>query len=598
VAKEQVSLFGLVIVNDRRIAYGKINPEESGELFIRHALVQGETHQNYDFMTHNRSIIDQIETLEHKRRKKDILVSEEDIYLFYHSKLPEPFYNIRTFSKFIKDQENQDFLKMTIEDLQRSAIDPEELSLFPDSLTMENGEFSLEYEFNPGSEKDGVTLNVPAVSASQVSKSSVDRLVPGLFEEKIAALIKALPKKYRIKLLPVSQKAKIITNEMPKEDKPLFTLLSTFIQKRFNLLIPATLWMDTELPDHLKMRISIRDEKGKEVKAVRDKTILNEFSKTLPPSKNDAFHIAQKKYERSPVKEWDFGDLENFILIDKKNGFTQKGYPGLKIEPGPDVLKSSPVISLRLFKSDKEAQDCHCQSIALLFQLCYPGDFKALKKDISRASGIKQMAPFFNGRTKFQPALFNRITTDLFAKNIRTQKKFKTHADRVKTLYDEGQKFIKIILILGREYQACFELIQKLSFKHQKRVKTFDMLSALFIELKNLVPANFADLYTIEKIRQLHRYVVCIRIRAQRIADNSLKEEKKMVQLKPYTRHLNSLLSSLTENSSVEKSQKVEEFFWLIEEYKISLFAPELKTAIKISSKKLDQFLTRLSALI
>ncbi|MBU2628725.1 MAG: ATP-dependent RNA helicase HrpA, partial [Proteobacteria bacterium] len=208
VAIEQVSLFGLIIVTGRQIAYGKINSEEAFELFIRHALVQGEIHQKFDFMTHNRQLIDELETLENKRRKKDILASEDDMYLFYKSRLPNPFYDIQTFSRFVKDQQNQDFLKMTLKDLQKSSFDKDELSLFPDALSMGSGKFGLEYKFKPGSKKDGVTIKVPASSASLVSKNHVDRLVPGLFEEKIAALIKALPKTYRVKLMPVVEKAK------------------------------------------------------------------------------------------------------------------------------------------------------------------------------------------------------------------------------------------------------------------------------------------------------------------------------------------------------------------------------------------------------
>jgi ATP-dependent RNA helicase HrpA len=603
VAKEQVSLFGLIIVTDRNIAYGKINSVEAGELFIRHALILGEIHQKFEFMTHNLSLIETLETLENKRRKKDILASEDDIFLFYQSRLPKLFYNIRTFARFIKDQKNQDFLKMTMEDLQRSLVDEDELSLFPDTLTMDQGKFRLEYEFNPGSKKDGITLNVPAASTLMVSKNRVDRLVPGLFEEKIAGLIKALPKKYRVKLVPVSEKAAIIAKEMPKEDAPLFSQLSSFIQKRFNFVIPASLWSDKDLPDHLKMRFSIRDEKGKEIKALRDKAVLSQFSATSTPKTNNAFERVQKKYEIINIKEWNFNDLEAFIIITREKDFTQKGYPGLKIENKigirSDKKNPLPILSLRLFKSEQAALDSHVCGIKKLFELTYPNDFKALKKDINTASGIKQMAPFFNGQTKFQQSIFNLVIHTLFAKNIRTKKAFALHAQtQLKNFYNTGQEFIKNFLALGKEYQTCFELIQKLSFQHQKKEKTFQILTSLFQDLKNLVPQNFADLYDYERIKHLHRYIACIRIRAQKAVDNPLKEEKKAIALIRYTNHLNTVLASLSENSSPEKSQKTEEFFWLLEEYKISLFAQELKTNIKISAKKLDQFLIKLSTMI
>jgi ATP-dependent helicase HrpA len=286
---------------------------------------------------------------------------------------------------------------MTMEDLQKSAVDEAELCLFPDALTMNSGRFRLDYEFNPGSQRDGVTLNVPASSASLVSRNRVDTLVPGLFEEKIAALIKALPKKFRVKLVPVSDKARIIAQEMPRQDKPLFNLLSAFVQQKFNLSIPPTLWSDKALPDHLKMRISIRDEQDREIKAIRDKQVLNEFPATRVPQTADAFSLAQKKYEITDIQEWNFKDLEPWIIVSQEKEFTQKAYPGLKIEPGPKSPKSDPVLSLRLFTSDATARESHCQGVRQLFLKCFPDQFKALKKDIRASAGIRQMAPFFNG---------------------------------------------------------------------------------------------------------------------------------------------------------------------------------------------------------
>ncbi len=597
VAKVQVSIFGLIIVNGRTVAYGKINPVESGEIFIRTALIKGEIHQKFEFMTHNQTLIEELETLEHKTRKKDILASVEDIFLFYQKRLPEPFFNIRTFSKFIKNQKNQNFLKMTISDLQKSDIDTDELSHFPDALTMPNGRFSLEYAFNPGSKKDGVTIKVPATSAAQVSKNQVDRLVPGLFEEKITALIKGLPKKYRVKLVPVTEKARLIAKELPQKDKPLFSLLSAFVHKRFNLIIPATVWTENDLSDHLKMRIAITDKKGKEIKAVRDKTILNEFAAQLPQDSGNAFDRAKKKYERCHLREWNFNDLEDYIIIEQENEFTQKGYPGLACEADSKTKES--FLSLRLFKSETAAKKSHCMGIKQLFLFCFAENFKALKKDINRSGDIKKIAPSFSGQTVFKQDIYNLITDSLYKKDIRTKKEFDSVAQiQNPKLYTKGQEIIKTIAQTGKEYQTCFELIQKLSFVHQKKKKTFDHLSALFIDLKNIVPENFAALYAYNRIKQLHRYITCIRIRAQRFVDDPLKEEKKAALLSKYIHQLSSALSSLSQDSSDEKSCAVEEFYWLIEEYKISLFAQQIKTPIKISAKKLDKFYTQISAMI
>ncbi|MFH2058230.1 MAG: ATP-dependent RNA helicase HrpA [Pseudomonadota bacterium] len=597
IASEQVSLFGLVLINDRKKAYGNINPVESGDIFIRHALVQGEIHQKFEFMAHNHELIENLKTLENKLRKKDILASEEDIFEFYQSRLPKPFYNIQSFSKFIKDQNDPNFLKMRLEDLQKAEFNEQEMALFPDTLTMAEGKFKLGYEFNPGSKKDGVTIKVPAASASLVSENSLDVLVPGLFEEKIAALIKALPKRYRVKLVPVSEKAHIIATHMPKEDRPLFSMLSAFIQNRFNLLIPANQWSDAELPDHLKMRISIQDDHGKEIKAIRNKQVLKEYAHARSKKEGNAFDKVQKKYERHDIMTWDFNDLDEFIPIEQENEFTQNGYPALVNEIDPKT--NTQHLCLRLFRSEKKAITAHKQGVKKLFQLCFPDDFKSLQKDINRSAELKQIALFFNGQARFQTSVFNLVVKTIFEKNIRTKKQFQTLAKKqLDQLYHTGQTFIKTIVALGKEYQACFDLIQKLSFKYQQKLKAFEILTQLFKDLKNIVPPNFADLYEYDRIIHLHRYVAGIRIRAQKAVDNPLKEEQNAAQLLKYTRRLDDLLASLSQESSAEKSSEIESFFWMLEEYKISLFAQEIKTPVKVSAKKLDQLLIKLSTMI
>jgi ATP-dependent RNA helicase HrpA len=590
---EQVSLFGLIIVAGRKVAYGRVNPEEACEIFIRHALVQGEIDLPLKFMVHNQGLIQDLEALENKTRKKDILASEEDIWAFYHSRLPRPFFNIHTFRKFLKDQKDDNFLRMTLADLQRSQVDDRELALFPDSLAMEQGQFALEYEFNPGAATDGVTLNVPVDSAVLVSKHSVDRLVPGLFEEKVAALIKNLPKKHRIRLVPVQDTATLIARQMKREDKPLFTLLSSFILQKFGITIPPTLWSEENLPDHLRMRISIRDGKNREIKSMRDLSILGQFASHRPSDKDTEFERLRKTYEQDPIKDWSFPDLEPHISLVQPDGFIQKVYPGLKIDPRDQTL------SLRLFKSGPIALASHIKGIRALFELTFPDDFKTLKKDIKAATGLKQMAPYFNGFAQFHQSIFNAIVKEMFEKDLRKKEDFNAHGNKIRTqLYVRTQKILKMILTVGKEYDAGFSLIQKLSLQHKKKPASFELLTRLFNELKNLTPANFLELYALGRVEHLPRYLACIRIRAQRAVDNPVKEGQKYLLINPFDHKLKTLLSSLSERSSREKASAVESFYWLLEEYKISVFAQEIKTHGKISAKKLDKELTRISTMI
>lgn len=281
-ATEQVSLFGLIIVAGRAVPYGKINPQEAGDIFIRRALVDGEIHQPFAFMVHNQNLIEELEEAEHKTRQRDILASTEDMVQFYHARLPRPFYHIKTFAKFLKDQKDDTFLRMTRQDLEKNKADQDHLALFPDVLNTAQGNFALSYRFDPGNDTDGVTVKVPADMAAQVPMTAVEKLVPGLFEEKIAGLIKGLPKSYRVRLMPVQATAARIAKNLPQNDTPLFSQLSAFIRKHYGLTIPATAWSEDHLADHLKMRISIRDHKDREITSLRDPSILNRFPHAAP----------------------------------------------------------------------------------------------------------------------------------------------------------------------------------------------------------------------------------------------------------------------------------------------------------------------------
>ncbi len=593
VASEQVSLFGLVIINGRKVAYGRINPVESGALFIRHALVEGEIFRQFGFMDHNRELIRELEDLENKTRKRDILASEDDIFTFYQSRLPEPFFNIRTFARFIKEQQDDTFLRMTLEDLQKTRVDEDQLALFPDRLVMDQGEFALTYDFDPGSETDGVTLKVPADSAPLVSRNRVDALVPGLFEEKIAALIKALPKKYRVRLVPVQDTATCIAREMPASDRPLYTRLSEFIHQKYRFLIPAKTWSDTTLPDHLKMRISIRDEKDKEIKSLRDLSKLGQFAATRPGSKSTAFERACEQYEKDNISTWDFPDLPADIPLDQEGGFTRNVFIGLKVEGTERKL------ALRLFKSGSSALDSHGKGVCRLFELAYPDDIKALKKDIRSAPGLRQIAPYFNGSGSFQDMVYTAVARAFLVKNIRTREAYEDFVRDVRPgLYAGGQESIKAVMAVGREYETCFMLVQKLSLQYKDRPLPFEGLTRVFNELKNLCPPNFLDLYDMERVRLLPRHIACLAIRAQRAADNPAKENQKQELIRPFERRLEALVSGLDENASREKADAVEDFFWMLEEYKISIYAQELKTRFKVSAKRLDKTLMHIATMI
>ena len=310
VANEQVSLFGLLIAANRKVLYGPKDPDESTGIFIRSALVEGDLeipkgNRNFSFLGHNNALIDDVRGVEDRIRRRDILISEEDLFAFYAEKITH-IWDIRTFTRHLKQMGGDAQLKMDPEAIARYTPEAEELAAFPKGITVGGGNFSLSYAFEPGEEKDGVTLEVPAHSAKALSKEALDWVVPGLMGEKIGAMIKALPKEHRKRLVPVSDTVAVITAEMEElvtlrkgtfPTRPLITALGSFIAKRFGIRIPPTAWQKEAIPDHLKVRISVTGAQGKELASSRDKSVLLTETQEAP-QKDDLFQARRREWEK------------------------------------------------------------------------------------------------------------------------------------------------------------------------------------------------------------------------------------------------------------------------------------------------------------
>ena len=590
-ATEQVSIFGLVIIGGKKVSYGRINPAEAHDIFVRQVLVNGETDREFEFMDHNNRLFEEVKTLEDKTRSRGVLVTEDDIFLFYKNRLDREFSDIRTFAAYLKDAGGDDFLKMTREDLLQSSPDETALEKFPDTIRTGNGTFRLEYEFDPGSKNDGVTVTMPAGSVSPDSRHDLEKLVPGLFEEKIAALFKNLPKKERKKLVPVNRTAKIVADEMPLSDKPLFSILSDFIQKKFGQDVPATAFSEENLPLHLKMRVSVRDEEDREIEASRDKSILDKYAHHTHAKAPGGLEACREEYEKENLTGWDFSDLEDAVIINEGQKEEFRVYPGLREEEDK--------VSLRLFNSKEKMEKAHSKGVKALYLKCYPDHFKALKKDINSWPEIKSCAEIFGGTKQFRRMLYESIVREHFAKHIRTAEEFKDHADAVlPRLYSTAKDFMEKIISLCRAVSETRGKLKELSLKSREGGPRHTLYEKLYNDLPALVPDHFLDIYDHERIFSLERYVTAIRVRAERAHDNPAKDSKKAEEIERFEKHLSHLLETLSPSSSAEKVKAVEDFFWMIEEYKISVFAQEVGTRIKVSSRKLKDMLARVSHMI
>lgn len=580
VADEQVSLFGLVIVPRRPVSYGKIDPAGASRIFIRSALVEGEMRQPFPFIAHNQAMMGEVRGIEDRIRRRDLLISEEDLCAFYAERLGDRICDVRTLRAFLKGRKSDQFLRMRPEDLRRYPPDPEELSRYPERVSLGNTVFPCDYVFDPGAGEDGVTVRIPSSVAPSVPAEAVDWVVPGLLEEKIGALIRGLPKEYRKQLVPVNTTVRNIVEEIPKYRGALLSTLAEFIFQRFGVSIPASAWNTAELPEHLRLRIAILGPEGEEIRSGRDPEVLRKSAGD--PMNPDRFEAARREWERSGITRWDFRDLPETLTLTGAGGETWVAYPGLRV--------CGESLSLHLYRDREKARAGHGEGLVRLFSLCLAREVKALRRQVTLSGPAAEAARYFGGARAFEARLHESVLNDLFRREIRTREAFEARLAEVPARMAEAaaRKREAAVEILTA-YHGCRAEIFRLENASRSNAGVIRFLSGLRDALADLVPEHFLDLYEGDRLSHLKRYIQAIAIRARRAVENFERDQARASLLRIHADRLAELLKSLTPASSDEKRAAVEAYYWMIEEYKVSLFAQELKTPIRISPKRLEE---------
>jgi ATP-dependent helicase HrpA len=582
VVSEQVSLFGLIIVPERKVSYGKVNPEEASDIFIQSALINGDVKKPFAFMKHNQNLIDGIKDIENRFRRRDILISEPELFSFYKERLPA-VYDIRKLANYLKKKGDDRYLRMDRDTL--ILYDPDEATIaqFPDQLEFAGHPFNCAYAFEPGKNHDGVTVKIPATIASSVPSEAIDWLVPGLYPGKIEGLIKGLPKAFRKKIVPVKESVEIICREMPKTEGSLISALGKFIYRRFGVDIPAAAWSDETLPDHLRMRISITAPDGQELRVGRDPSILHrEVVGSAAPAE---FEALRGKWEKSGLTAWDFGDLPDHISETGKIRAKWMAYPALEKDP-----KTANRVNLRLFQQRDKARAAHLAGVATLYSIHFAKDLKFLKRQLVLAPAQSSLADYFGGAKQFEKRLYRHFVQTLFSKDIRSQTEFYALADKTSPkLLSSARVLLESTLPVLRAYHEARSRIYEFQAGSRVNPKILAFSEELIDGLKRLVPENFVEIYDSDRYIHLGRYTRAIMIRAQRAPLDFEKDQARAAEVRKFADGLNRLLKTLSPSVSDEKRQAIEDYFWMLEEYKVSVFAQELKTAIPISAKRLKE---------
>jgi ATP-dependent helicase HrpA len=575
-AKERVTLYGLEIVSGRDVPYGPKNPEEAQEIFVRDGLVEGRVNDPPAFLQHNLSLKKKLSDMEEKLRRRNIMVNEDVMADFYSQRLAGIF-DVRGLEKRIRHMGTDDFLRMSEKNLLLSRPDKAEMALYPDELAVGGRIFEASYRFAPGEDDDGVTLKIPPDQVESIPAAALEWGVPGYFREKIAALIKGLPKRYRKLLMPVSDTADIIVKEITQTEVSLFEALAKYVDKRFHVNIPAAEWANADIPKHLKTRVAVADYRGGTLLAGRDLDELRqEASSSYGPADSVEWKNAKEKWEREGLTSWDLGSLPETIPV----GPFVAAYPAL--EPGDTG------VNLRLFKNLDEAISSHQRGVESLLLLQFAKDLEFMRRYLVLPEEYEKTALYFGGRSAVEKSMLDHLRQEVFRRNFRTKEEFEACAGIVvRELYEKGHTLQDTILFVLEAYQKTRRILQAVEASSRSNRAIAVICEQIRRDMQTLVPKNFLEIYSLERLRHLSRYLNALGVRAERAKHDPEKDRKKAGQAAPFLEAHRRMEEDIRLETSLEKKKAIAEFRWMVEEFKVSLFAPELKTALPVSIKRL-----------
>jgi ATP-dependent helicase HrpA len=575
-AKERVTLYGLEIVSERDVSYGPKNLEEAQEIFVREALVEGRVKDPPAFLRHNLNLQKRILEMEEKLRRRDIMAGEEAIAGFYSQRLAG-IYDVRGLEKRIRRLGSDDSLKMGEKDLLLSRPDEAELALYPDELAVGGRLFEASYKFAPGEDDDGMTLKIPPTQIESIPAEALEWGVPGYFKEKITALIKGLPKRYRKLLVPVSDTADIIVREMAQTDLSLSAALAKFVGKRFQADIPAAEWARADIPKHLRIRVEVTGQEGGTLATGRN---LDELKQAASSSgiQGDSveWRNAKAKWEREGLTSWDFGELPESIPV----GPFHPAFPAL--EAGEQSAR------IRLFQNREEALSSHEQGVETLLFLRFAKDLKFMRGYLVLPEEHEKTSLYFGGKSAVEKSLLDNLRRTVFQRNLRTKEEFEAYAGTVvRALFEKGHALRETAIAILDSYQRIRRSLQSIEATGGSKRAVQAICQQIRDELQALLPPNLLDIHPVERLQHLPRYIHSLEIRAERGKNDPEKDRKKAEQVEPFAGALKQMEQEVAAETVSKKKKAVDEFRWMVEEFKVSLFAPELKTAFPISAKRL-----------
>ncbi len=574
VATERVTLYGVPIVVGRTVDFGRIDPEESRELFIRHALVEGDWDTRHRFFHANRALLDSAEELEQRARRRDLVVDEETLVEFYEQRIPAHVVSGRHFDSWWKKNRAADLLDFTEEMVRTAQAAGVDASAYPDHVEAGGLTLPLSYAFEPGRRDDGVTVDVPVAALHQIDPTPFTWQVPGLREDLVTALIKTLPKNLRRNFAPAPDHARAVLARLQVGDEPLLDGLERELGRMKNVDIPREAWELNRLPEHLTVTFRVVDEAGREVTRGTD---LEALRHELAPKVRAELAAAGSDLERRGLTTWTIGALPREHAI-RRGSHVVTGFPGL-VDRGSSA-------DVRVFPTAAERDPATWRGVRRLLLLDTPSPAKQVTRGLDNAA---KLALSRNPHGSVAALVDDCVTAaaDGLIKAaggpawdergyLRLQKLFR---ERLATTSLQVLLAVRGVLDVWHRVQSASGDLRAPLLKAG--------LADITGQLHALTGPGFVTAAGASRLGDLARYLEAIERRIEKLRVDPARDAEWTAQVRVVADEYAAELAALP--SGVEPSDALREIRWMIEELRVGLYAHPMRTRYPVSIKRIQQ---------
>lgn len=584
---EKVTLFGLTIVPRRRVRYGPVDPLAARDVFIREGLAAGELDSNAGFYAHNLRLLEEIAKLAAKTRRRDLMVDPETVVDFYLTKVPRDVFDAQSLFRWLRKNERTapKALYLREEDLFPSHQLAEQKAAYPDTFEIGSLRLPVDYRFEPGAAADGVTVTVPKEGLKQLSPDRLGWLVPGLLEDKVQALIRTLPKPLRRNLVPAPEVARRAVQDLGYGQGPFLPAVATALSRIAGENIPETAFDLERLPEHLQLNVRVVDERGKTVAEGRDVHALREkmhvAAEEAAPTKAAS---ELSPWQRDGLLRWDFGELPEQVNFR---------FGAVTVIKHPAVVDLGETAGLRLFDSTAEASDAQRGGLRRLLAIVERREIKAQVAWLPEIEKIRLWGASLASKQSLEDQLTDLIAERALEATLELRKAL--------PLPRNATEFAVLRKEFAREIVPAVQTTTKvvialLEAYHQSRLCLAEKypahwdapLADLREQFSSLLPEGFLSRTPWAWLQHYPRYLRGILARISKLKTSGVpKDQQLQAQVTPRWEQYK---ARRQQHRKLEiHDPELERYRWLLEEFRISLFAQELGTSQPVSPQRLDK---------